>query len=980
MDGASVLDPVQLARIEGTHRGFLYQHLYAVACLLQTDRTWTRLYSERDEDVELSSEASHVYVQVKSRQDGELHPSDVESTLARFAALHLEHTAGQRSARPVFVIVTNAEPSARLLEQADDYSFDISIVTPARPPSPDLSIPEAPPDIQSSVRACTAAAAQVPFCKVAPATLTWKLAGLMGLVSSGSNPGVPHALEAEALPHVFEQFTRSAQTWPSVPERFHQSDDDPPIVVDERLRVIRGASGAGKSSWAGFAMLHTPRSATYFDARNARDDLAADIAREVTASAFRSRGDVASEVLAVGRSGAAALAVLDQYVADRTVGAEVFLDNAHLVDQEQLLASVEATKHLRWTLLTRPSETTQILCQRLGIDGSDLAPWSIAAIADEANALDVVAAPATIERVLGLTGGNPLFVRSTLRLARRLHGGSVEALVDALSTGNHIERTRQEEVCDQLVGALQSSELGAALALAHAGIELRQDEAVSMMLAATGPGASRRRAAQALRRVVAEGVVTASEGGVVRLHDSFHLHLLERLEDLEPGAVGQLDRGLEEVLRARVLKRDLPVPHLVRFVEVLHRVGKLDEVTELLSGIVEYLEEHGVTDLVAGVLHAIEGEDSEPPAVRFWAADTFAFLVSQHRDLDVLERTTERMRTYLEEMGNPAHEFAAWSNKRVCLAGQLRDLDRLRHEYKDARTQLDASPGFDTSWRRALEYNYANFAAQLGDHAAAAAILRPQVREYLDALGLKTVDVGVTKPADLVDLMGKNWTFDDAKRLGDVLEVLAICEEGLGFEPAFERMHAAKFFQVAGAIRSCLRAGLTEVHRLLHAKHDAGSAWELLKLVAPAAAFAGSFEFTFDVMVEEVRVSNYMGAAGKRAAEERYQHLRPLLRAARATRLEEELEQLLSLPPVVRVRSRLDPRMPSEYSRLAMEAVSAQKFGTPFTGGQSFFEAVKHRLGADVPKTSTIAQREKPRKNNARKRERAARRRQRKGK
>lgn len=977
MDGTPILDPLQLARIEATHRGFLYQHLYAVACLLQPQRAWTRLYSEWDEDVELSSPSRRVYVQVKSRQNESLYISDVESTLSRFAALHLEHASGKRPAEPAFVIVTNVEPSASLLQKISEYSFAISIVSPTRPPSPELGIPGAPLDIRSAVQACTAAASEVPFCKIAPTTLTWKLAGLMGLVSSGTNAGVPHAVDAETLPHIFEQFTKSTQTWPSVPERFHQSDEDPPIHIAERLRVILGASGAGKSSWAAFAMLHTPLSATYFDARNARDNLGAEVAREVTASVFRSKGEVASEVLAVGRSGMAALAVLDQYLADRSVDVEVFLDNAHLVEQEQLVACIDATKHLRWTLLARPSEMAQTLCQRFAIDAVGLAPWSVMAVASEANALDVIAPPATIERLLAYTGGNPLFICSALRLARRLHGGEVETFMDALVRGDHLERTLQEEICSQLIGALDPYELHAALSLAHAGIELRQAEVLSMTLAVTESKASPRQASTALRGLIAEGVVSASEGGVFRIHDSFHLHLSERLEGLEPEAVRRIDRGLEVILRARALKRDLPVPHLVRFIEVLHRVGKFEEVTDLVSGIVEYLEEHGVTNLVAEILHTIENNKSESPWIRFWAADTFAYLAAQHRDVEALERATERMEAYLEEIGKPQHEYAAWLNKRICLAGHRRNLAGLREEYARARKFLDASPTFDRSWLRALEYNYANMATQLGDYESAAPILRLQVAEYLSSLGLKPVDVGITKPAVLVEAMGDNWSFDDAKRLADVLEVLAYCEEGLGFEAAFERIHASKFFTIAGAIRSSLRVGLDEVHRLLHARHDAIGAWELLNAIAPSAAYTGSFEFTFDVMVEQVRILNYLGERGKREAEELYQHLQPLLRAARARQLEQELEQLLSSPSVLRSPSR-KARMPSEYSAMAMEALMAQKLGRPFTEGRTFHEAAKRRLSSDGVDPSRPSERDKRRAKDEHKRQRKARKRQRK--
>jgi hypothetical protein len=50
-----VLDLAQLARIQGTHRGFLYQHLYAATCLLAAPATGVvKVRVERDEDVELA--------------------------------------------------------------------------------------------------------------------------------------------------------------------------------------------------------------------------------------------------------------------------------------------------------------------------------------------------------------------------------------------------------------------------------------------------------------------------------------------------------------------------------------------------------------------------------------------------------------------------------------------------------------------------------------------------------------------------------------------------------------------------------------------------------------------------------------------------------------------------------------------------------------------------------------------------------------
>lgn len=49
-----VLDIVQLKRIESVHRGFLYQHLYTVGCLLLAQEAGVKsIMVELDEDIEL---------------------------------------------------------------------------------------------------------------------------------------------------------------------------------------------------------------------------------------------------------------------------------------------------------------------------------------------------------------------------------------------------------------------------------------------------------------------------------------------------------------------------------------------------------------------------------------------------------------------------------------------------------------------------------------------------------------------------------------------------------------------------------------------------------------------------------------------------------------------------------------------------------------------------------------------------------------
>jgi len=51
---SDVLDVAQLVRIESVHRGFLYQHLYAVGCLLLAQAAAVDVVMvEIDEDIEL---------------------------------------------------------------------------------------------------------------------------------------------------------------------------------------------------------------------------------------------------------------------------------------------------------------------------------------------------------------------------------------------------------------------------------------------------------------------------------------------------------------------------------------------------------------------------------------------------------------------------------------------------------------------------------------------------------------------------------------------------------------------------------------------------------------------------------------------------------------------------------------------------------------------------------------------------------------
>jgi hypothetical protein len=119
------------ARVEAVHRGFLFQHLYAVRALLLASRRLLCVVVETDEDVELKALGRRIDVQVKHRVDA-LAFGEIESALARFADLRVAHAPDGREGMAEFVIATKFEPDESLLARmaASDWPADVRVMWP----------------------------------------------------------------------------------------------------------------------------------------------------------------------------------------------------------------------------------------------------------------------------------------------------------------------------------------------------------------------------------------------------------------------------------------------------------------------------------------------------------------------------------------------------------------------------------------------------------------------------------------------------------------------------------------------------------------------------------------------------------------------------------------------------------------------------------------------------------------------------------
>ena len=180
---SDVLDATQLVRIEAVHRGFLYQHLYAVGCMLLAQAAEVdAVMIELDEDIELITKQGRIYVQVKTRSKPII-PSNISGAIKRFENLRKEHADGKRKGEASFIIVANQAPSSQLQQTIDNNRLppDVLFVWPQSTSERQLALPPAWESLTDAATWCIAQADKLNFSLLSPDTLIWKLAGLVQL-------------------------------------------------------------------------------------------------------------------------------------------------------------------------------------------------------------------------------------------------------------------------------------------------------------------------------------------------------------------------------------------------------------------------------------------------------------------------------------------------------------------------------------------------------------------------------------------------------------------------------------------------------------------------------------------------------------------------------------------------------------------------------------------------------------------------------
>lgn len=797
------LDPAQEVRIAAVHRGFLYQHLYAVGCLFQaTAAGVTSVVVERDEDVEVVLPLRRIYVQVKSRSQA-LIPSDIDSAFERFARLRAAHAEGRREGAACFVIVANQPPGPTLaaLIAGGSLENDIQFLYPGQPVPEVLgALPPAWSSLGDALLWCTAKAALVPHAMLAPDSLVWKLAGLVLAAATGQMLQSRHAFAVETLPELFEQLLVQLQEFPAPLPSYRPQINEPDIDTTARIRIICGFSGAGKTSWASQAATHSSQNCVYFNASDTPGTaLASSLVRELAANLAGDVPDVRRQVLLPGASGIDSLHSLDLYVGMQGQAPIVVIDNAHQIPADSIHSALEATANLRFVLLCQPTGSTRELEALLGISRETLSGWDLDTLASEVVAIGARGSAETMGRLSQRTASMPLFVQSAARIAVQDYAGDVAQLCDALDNQTNIGETSQEVILSRTFDGLPSRTQDAVAVLSLADVILKLDEVNTLLLESLGFSAAA--VASVIRTLRVLGVVEIFGGQQLKIHDAMRLLGSRHLELLPPERLLRARSTLKEVLHDSLVE-ERNTTRFSLYVRTLIALREVETIIEFAGD--EMFHEMGIGDIFLASLETAAASPDVEPEQRFWALDGLVFAKLKSGDLATLPERLASMEALLLAHAMPHTTKLALGMKRMLLKAQHRDLPGVRASIADIDRELPDS----LQYQLIFKYNAAVALWRLGQRTEAKRLVDEVIPGYLNVLGISEVWIFRKSLEQLRPLLNRSESsLDDIKHLADAFELRSILLKEQGSDPGLSRLFAMKFYSLVGAVDSSVRVG-----------------------------------------------------------------------------------------------------------------------------------------------------------------------------
>jgi hypothetical protein len=801
-----VVDKAQLRRIEATHRGFLYQHFYGVACLLMAGQLgWTRMRVEVDEDLELEFNGRYVYVQVKSRSKL-VQFSDIASALERFEQYRARHAPGGRAGQPEFVLALNRDPAPMLSTRisAGEFPQDVRFVLPGQ------TIPGLPPvwvDNEEAFSWCVARAETLPFIMVAPDVLVQSLAGAIMRMAGGLDEFTRHEITAVRAAEMLKQFVQQVHEFPAPPLNYRPQDNEPSLATGASIRLIVGFSGAGKTSWAAQAALADAQPHAYFDVSDLpSSSVARALARELAARWLRDIPDGRQAVVSEALSGVEALRLVASSLRAHQHAYTVVVDNAHRLQVEDARAITEAMVALRIVFLAQPTVELGLMSTTLDAEPETLQGWGPDSIGYEASAQECTVSMATATRLRGLTAGLPLYVRSAIAVAKQEYGSDLEAFCEAFEGQSLSMDTRQHTLLTVVFNGLDERSKQVLACASLSDISLAAEEFADVVVEAFS--LDRLTVVRKLRSLRARGLLQAYGSQLSKVHDAMRPIALEYLiEEPEAGrrARFRLLDLVETSLQENHEKERFPL--FVRLLIDLREVAKLADL-----GTEEAFHEGPEFPQMWPVLEEAAIDLALTAEVRFECLDALLYYRQRHGPEETIVPLLGQMEALIDgglEDFRPRLVFLQKSLFYFAFQGNRARVEEL----------IDKGQALlpnNASYRRVFCYSAALALWKLRQLTRAERLLNNLVTEYLASLSID-IDELMSNPGPyIVRVRADDDYGTDCKHLADCFDLLARVSEQLQRAQPGQRKLAVRLFEITGSWDSAVRVGIDLVYQHLN--------------------------------------------------------------------------------------------------------------------------------------------------------------------
>ncbi|MFY4698426.1 AAA family ATPase [Burkholderia glumae] len=800
-----VVDMAQLRRIEATHKGFLYQHLYCVACLLMLGQLgWTRMRVEADEDLELEFSGRYVYVQVKSRSDL-IQFSDIASALKRFEQYRARHVPGSRAGQPEFVLALNRDPAPGLSKRisAGEFPQDVRFL---RPGQTIAGLPPVLVDNEEAFNWCVARAEMLPFIMVAPDVLVQNLAGAMMRMAAGLDEFAQHEITAVRAAGMLEQFLQQVHEFPAPPLNYRPQDNEPSLATDAPIRLIVGFSGAGKTSWAAQAALADAQSRAYFDVADLpSSSVARALARELAARWLSDNPDGRQAVASEALSGVEALHLVTSSLKTQHQSHTVVVDNAHRLQVEDARAITAARGNLRLVFLAQPTPELDLMSTALDVEPETLKGWGADSIGYEASAQECSASMATAVRIRGLTAGLPLYVRSAISVAKKDYGSDLEAFCDAFEGQSLSTDTRQHTLLTVVFDGLDDPSKQVLACASLSDVPLSAEEIVDV--AAEAFSLNRPAVVRKLRSLRARGLLQAYGSQRSKVHDAMRPIALEYLTE-EPEA-GRRARAFLLDLVETSLKEDRDKERFPLFVRLLIDLRDVAKLADL--GTEEAFHEGPEYPQVWPVLEEAASDLDLAAEVRFECLDALLYHRQRHGPEETIAPLLEQMETLIDGGLEEDRPRLVFFQKSVIYWAYQDNEARVQDLLGKAQALL---PG-KASYRRVFAYTAALALWKVSRPVDAERLLNGLVAEYLAALSINIGELMSNPDPYAARVRADDDYGTDCKHLADCFDLLARVLEQLQRAQTAPRKFAVRLFEITGSWDSAARVGIDLVYQHL---------------------------------------------------------------------------------------------------------------------------------------------------------------------